>query len=900
MRSPWLKVSSFLAVAAVGGMVYVHHSMPKEPEQEKNSPIGRAEFERMRLSDPKTGKIPENIRMRELALASNLPKESGRRSSNALSFNHAGPYNFGGRTRAIAIDKSNPSVYLAGGVSGGLWRSTDEGTNWTRVTGSNTQPAVSSIAQDTRSGKTNTWYYGSGETVGNSASKSFSANYRGSGMYKSTDSGVTWNLISSTQALTHKSSMWDAIFNIAVDVSRNDSDVIYAAIERHIMRSNNGGTSWTPVITASSQSSFGDIVITSTGVLYATISNDGGPEGGFYRSTDGLSWNKITPSGLPGNHSRTVMAIAPSNEDIVYFYSETPNAGAGGNTLFKYEYTSGNGAGSGGNWTNLNSGIPTGSFWTSLSSQGGYCQTIAVKPDNENVVFIGGTNLFRSTNGFAGSSSVVKVGGYYSGHHADLQGIVFHPNNPNIMITASDGGLHKTNNNLQHQIQWTSLNNGYVTTQFYGIAIDHKTSGNETIIGGTQDNGTFWTNSNNSKANWKDIRGGDGAFVAIEDGGNVYYTCTQYANVERMKMSNTGAVLSRTNVMPQSRPGGRGTGYLFVHPFTLDPADNNIMYLPFRNEIWRNTDLAAADNFDLSPWKQIGQVPTGKTITAIAASKAPQGMLYVGTSSKSIYKVESANTASNPTVVDISNGISNGGYTSCIAIDPNDANKLIVVYSNYNTQSLWYSEDAGSTWTSIEGNLKGTKDAGLPDFLDYIGDGPSIRWAEIVPSQYGNTIYLGTSVGLYAAHHLKGDSTVWIQQGANTVGNVVVDMIDYRASDRYLAIGTHGNGIYTATVPANPNVGIADQSQVEATVNLKNFPNPAREITSISYNLPARMEIKLALYDQAGRKVRTLDKGFKEEGENTTQVSLDNLASGIYFYSLKGDRINITKKLIKE
>ncbi len=276
MRSPWLKVSSFLAVAAVGGMIYVHHSMPKEPEQEKNSPIGRAEFERMRLSDPKTGKIPENIRMRELALASNLPKESGRRSSNALSFNHAGPYNFGGRTRAIAIDKSNPSVYLAGGVSGGLWRSTDEGTNWTRVTGSNTQPAVSSIAQDTRSGKTNTWYYGSGETVGNSASKSFSANYRGSGMYKSTDSGVTWNLISSTQALTHKSSMWDAIFNIAVDVSRNDSDIIYAAIERHIMRSNNGGTSWTPVITASSQSSFGDIVITSTGVLYATISNDCG------------------------------------------------------------------------------------------------------------------------------------------------------------------------------------------------------------------------------------------------------------------------------------------------------------------------------------------------------------------------------------------------------------------------------------------------------------------------------------------------------------------------------------------------------------------------------------------------------------------------------------------------
>lgn len=910
MKNTWFKVVSLVAMGVGTTLYFTSRELPVEPVQD--TPTGRAAFELKRLADPETGEIPKNIRMRELAYASQLPKSSGRRSSNSLTFSHTGPYNVGGRTRAVAIDVANPTTYFAGGVSGGLWRTTDEGDNWTRVTATEDHAAVSTIAQDTRAGKTNVWYYGSGETVGNSASKSFSATYRGGGMYKSTDNGLTWNLIASTATLPHKSSNWDAIFKVAIDPSETTNDEVYAAIEDGIMRSVDGGITWTNVLGGSFNTSFVDLAITSTGVVYAVFSDDAGTEAGFWRSPDGINWTQITPAGFPSNHERTVLAVAPSNENLVFFFSGTPNAGKSGHSLWKYQYSSGSGAGSGGFWTNLSNNLPSDSFWSGLELFNGYCQVIGVKPDNENAIFLGGTNLFRSLNGFTGTNSTRQIGGYnvdgdpnyntrQGKQHPDQHAVVFHPTDPNIMLSTSDGGVHRTTNCVQNNIQWTSVNNGYVTTQFYAIAIDHATDGSEEIIGGLQDNGTYYTNSTSSTADWATVRGGDGAYVAIEDGGAVKYSSTQYANVEGMIINN-GVVQGQFDVMPPSRPGGQGSGFLFVHPFTLDPADNNIMYLPYRNEIWRNDNLAAAQSFNLTPWSMLGTLPGSTNITAIAASKAPQGTVYVGTGNRTIYRIDNANTAIAPTITDITAGIENGGYTSCIGIDPADAQRVIVVYSNYNTRSLWYTEDGGDSWVDIEGNLKGTTDPGVPPQLSHLSDGPSTRWVEIVPTDSGNTYFLGTSVGLYSTTELNGDSTVWTQEGASVIGNVIVDMIDYREVDRFLAIGTHGNGIFHTNLPDNsgPGVGIADQSAIEASVGLKNFPNPVQTSTQVAYTLPRKMSVKLTLFDQAGRKIKTLDKGYKEAGANLTEIDMNDLPSGIYYYNLKADLINITKPLVKQ
>ncbi len=898
-----LKVGLFLILAA--GIVW----FPKKPccestscEKPEPTPEGRFEFELMRLADPATGEIPDNIRMRELAYASKLPKRDQNAKSGSQDFVHIGPYNVGGRTRALAIDVANTSTYFAGGVSGGLWKSTNEGVSWYRVTKKEDHAAVSCIAQDVRSGKTNIWYYGSGESIGNSASKSFSAYYRGSGMYKSTDGGETWTVLSETSGPVNSDFDWEFIYRIAVDPVRQDSDIIYAAIKTGIVRSNDGGQTWRHSLEVTPDANFTEVKITSTGILYATVSSDAQTGQGFWRSTDGFNWTNIRPSNYPGSFQRTLMDIPSSNEDLVFYFGGTNGAGANGYSLWKYEYLSGNGAGSGGNWTNLTPQIPD----TNINIFNGYCMVIKVKPDDPDVIFIGGNNLYRSTTGFRDTINNFQVGGNSvygdttfhnrSGRqHADQQNMVFHPTDPDILLSSTDGGVHRTLNPAGTVINWESLNNGYVTSQFYGIALDHGTEGSEVVIGGLQDQGTYWTNSHVPVVDWVSVRGADGAHVAVEDGGGAYYVSTQYANIRRMIFDSVGGRISSKKVMPPSLPTGSGSELLFVHPFTLDPVDNTIMYLPYDGDVWRNTDLPAADSGDLSTWREIST--GGGLITAIAASESEQGVVYYGTSNRRIYRLDNAHTANQVAEKLISGDITVGSYTSCVAIDPNDADKVIVVYSNYNTISLWYTEDAGDNWKPIEGNLRGNADPSLPDQFYYISDGPSVRWAEIIPTSTGNRYFLGTSVGVFSTNLLQGDSTIWVQEGAETIGNVVVDMLDYRHSDQMMIAGTHGNGIYATNVIKN---FLSDEINVdEPELDWSVFPNPTFQYVNVTFDLPKQSLMEVSILNGHGKLMQHLPGRISSSGVQTMTLDLFGYPAGIYYISILSDGHRYLKKVIK-
>lgn len=899
-----LKVGAIAALlVAIGFTVFMMPSSSerKLADESKTTPEGRWAFEFERLKSPITGEIPNNIRNRELALAMQL-KSARSNDSNLveLAIEHVGPYNVGGRTRAVAIDRSNPNIYFAGGVSGGMWKSEDAGESWTRVTAPEDHAAVSCISQDPRTGKENIWYYGSGEVSGNSASKSFSAWYRGSGIYKSLDGGDTWTLLPSTAALAHKASDWDAVFRVMVDPTRNDSDIVYAATGEGIMRSNDGGTSWSPTLHSTIGADFTDFDISTDGVIYAAISSDGGGSvRGLWRSEDGVIWTNITPNSFPENHDRTLIKIYPGDENKVYFLSTTPGAGTLNNSLWKYEYLSGDGTGTGGSWSNRSSGLPH----RNLNLYNGYCQALAVKPDDEDVVFVGGTNLYRSTNGFTDTLSTHHIGGYAiewdttftyrtGRHYPDQQNMVFHPNNPDVMISTSDGGIFRTSACADYGFEWQPLNNGYVVSQFYGIGIDRGTPGSEQIMGGLQDRGTFWTDAAHPDSLWVSVRGADGAYVWIEDGGNTHYSSTQYANVRKAYIDEDGHLEDWIRLIPESWPSGSGSGFLFVHPFTLDPVDQNIMYLPNSNTVWRNDNLAAADNEDLTHWQQITSL-TG-TITSIAASESEQGTVYIGTSNTRIYKLEDAHTSAFVTPELISdNGILNGGYTSCISIDPNDADRVIVVYSNYSTASIWLTEDGGDSWEPIEGNLRGTPDANVPPNLYFISDGPSIRWAEFAPTEDGYVYFLGTSIGLFSTTELNGDSTHWHMEGENSIGNVVVDMLDYRASDQWLVVGTHGNGIYAADVSIRDTAtGIKDVRRMEPAFNL--HPNPASEEVWLSPIQQTSSEWSAELMDAHGRVIQ------RHRGRGTQMVDIRHLNSGNYFFRFNQSGRSSYRSLIKQ
>ena len=180
--------------------------IPKiEPEKatigSKENPHARKDYEMAMLIDPQTSQVPIDIRRGELKFASRLPKKSSHDlrvdGTAAENWKSIGPYNVGGRTRAISIDVSNEEIILAGGVSGGMWRSEDEGRSWEKTTVPESIHSVSCIAQDQRSGKEHIWYYGTGEFTSNSASKK-GAPYRGDGVFKSMDGGKSWSQLFST------------------------------------------------------------------------------------------------------------------------------------------------------------------------------------------------------------------------------------------------------------------------------------------------------------------------------------------------------------------------------------------------------------------------------------------------------------------------------------------------------------------------------------------------------------------------------------------------------------------------------------------------------------------------------------------------------------------------------
>lgn len=801
----------------------------------KDNPQARLKYETNMLKDPRTGRIPEGIHRKELEYVFS-PKAKLQKQYNAnknqlanssavlagtANWQQRGPYNVGGRTRALAIDINDENTILAGGVSGGMWRSSDKGASWTKVTGASQHHSVTAVAQDPQN--PTTWYYATGEGRGNSASASFSAIYAGSGVYKSTDNGLTWVQLTSTASLaTENDNPFRIAWNIKVNPLNGDvylaTGRAYSTSTGAIWRSTDGGATWAKVIDGGN-AAYTDIHIAATGVMYATVASTSTTTfKGIYRSTNGTDWVNINPDDMPGSYNRIVLDVATSNPNVAYFFAATPTAGVSGHSFYKYTYTPGVGNGdgtknNGGTWENRSANLPAYGGSVGNLSQSNYNQYVKVKLDDENVVFIGSTNVYRSLDAFATNTQNAWVGGYspvnnvstYNNHHPDNHALVFFPSDPTKMITGHDGGVSYTDNNLAtnaqdalHPIAWTSLSNGYYTTQIYGMHIDPETAGDNRLIIGLQDNGKWTVNNTSATAAWgEEVGGGDGAFVAITPGKDTRYTSTQFGKVARVEGADPENPTAAVHVFPAG-----ASGQLFVHPFALDPSDYKVMYYPGGGSLWRHNNVEGINtgwNFSGTSdpgWSNLSNASVSGSITAIAVSKTnPSHRVYYGTSTGSVYRLENANTG-NPTAVPVLAG--QGSYLSCLAIDPTNADKVFAVFSNYGIKSVFYSADAGATWTDVGGNLEENTDGS--------GNGPSVRWLDVhVNSNGTTTYYAGTSTGLYATNAINGATTNWVQEGATSIGNTVVTRVRSRGIDGLVAVGTHGNGVYSA------NVGQSDQ-----------------------------------------------------------------------------------------
>jgi hypothetical protein len=912
------KIAVFFMLFCIKANILIAQNIPQLGTPD--DPEGRAAWELKRLSDPETGKIPSHIRERELMFSSTLPSDNqwGDRTEN-VNWNARGPWNVGGITRALAMDVNDENVLLAGTNSGGVWRTTNGGQSWTQVTPKDDYHGITCIVQDKRPGHTNVWYFGSGDPY--CSASGGGAFYSGNGLYKSVDNGLTWSKLTATAPNTQQTfdSNWDVIYKVVTYPTDTINDVVFAATYGAIYKSSDGGTSWS-IVKGNGSSFWSDVNVTPQGVVYATLGSDGVGKG-IWRSADGITFTNITPPNFATTYERIVSGYTPTNENVVYFLGNTPGFGTPDtnflgdvewNSLWKYTYLSGDGDSAGGLWEDLSNSLPTtGGPFDKFTCQGSYDLVLKVKPDDPNVVFIGGTNLYRSTNGYADASTNRFVGGYeegttlpvvlgYQNHHPDQHEILFYPSDPNKMLSGNDGGVFRTDNCLQDTMQWTSLDNGYITAMFYTLAIDHGTPGNEIVIGGTQDNGSWFTNDTILTNPWVTPRGGDGSFCAIADGRTSYYFSIQNGKMMKANVDNDGTITSFARIDPIG-----AKDYQFINPFTLDPNNNNLMYLAAGKYLWKNTDLSGIpmiNNWDSisTNWVQWpDSVPVaGAEVTAIGVSKTPANRVYYGTSKRKLYSINDAQNGT-PNPIDITgttqpNLFPSNGYINCIAVDPQDADKVMVVFSNYVVYSVFYTTNGGGSWRKVAGNLEQNNSG--------TGNGPSIRWASIIHPPQGGTAYLlGTSTGLYGTVNLDSTNTVWTQLAANDIGKVVVSMIDYRESDGRLLVATHSSGMYSTyikNVNQLPNLANLKKMDEVSTVNI--FPNPTKDVINIEFALNKAQKVSFALFDVMGRSANMMVSKSFETGKNNYQYNLSHLPRGTYYIKMNFENQEINKLIILE
>lgn len=906
----------------VAASIVDHHATSSEANEEG----GRAEWEVKRLRDPATGTIPAGIRQRELAFAATLPSNSerlfARGRGSAIDWMQRGPFNIGGRTRAFGLDIRGEDTVLAGGVSGGMWRSTDRGMSWSMTTLPNQLPAVSSLAQDTRLGHEDTWYAGTGELTGASQSAD-GAYYLGDGVFKSTDNGRSWAQIPSTVSGTPHSydKSTDLIWSVVTDPSSPDTSEVYVATAGAILRSVDGGNTWRSVLISSPSAYYCDLAISQTGVVYATFSwigfgSTGAGRRGVYRSVDGLKWTFIGPSFLPDSTRRIVAAIAPSNERVLYFAAETPHAGKLGRnfqgdsvwgSIWKYTYDSGDGSGTGGGWEDLSANVPSfGGSFGDFNPQFSYDLHIAVDPRDEDVVVLGGTNLYRTTNGFRDASGSAWIGGYrnipftnevivplsYPEHHSDQHRALFSRRDSTVLFTASDGGVHYTGNFRDDTVQWQSLNRGYFTTQFYTVAYDRDHAGRMLLMGGMQDNGTWSTYDVDNSAPWVQRGSGDGSYCAIVDSGRTLYVSKQQGKTYRVDLDEQGTMSSFARIDPVG-----ASGYQFINPFVPDPRQPHRIYMLGGTRVWRNDDVMAIPNGTVDSvstnWTSLDGTNGGSPLSAIAiTTDNPGDRVWYANDSGRVYRIDGASGPSPAVTNKTSSSFPAGGYVSCIAVDPDDGDRAVVVFSNYNVMSLFYTEDAGATWTPVAGNLEQNPNGS--------GNGPSLRWFAFAPQAGGSYFLVGASTGLYSTTRLDGMSTVWTQEGAATIGNVPVDMISI-ASDRYnVAIGTHGRGVFTGTLPT---LGVDGYTNRTRAGSMTITPNPARGTTAVAWELAERIPAaRVSVYDLLGRAVLRKELGPTVDRTGERELTLldangKRLAAGLYFVRMEWATGSMTREL---
>jgi photosystem II stability/assembly factor-like uncharacterized protein len=906
----------------------------------------RAEWEYLH-ANVHTGKVEQsdyiNAKKQALAIA---------QAKNGLTFSEVGPDNIGGRTRAIEIDPNDDNLIYAGSVSGGLFVSTDQGNNWSRVQSFDDQVPVTEISSIAITSNS-TIYVGCGfNDFSDGGWQSCE------GIYFSTDGGANWSQISTSNN--------DCVNKIVAD--RSQTDVIYytAGSGKYLTKIENASTG-SPVETimnssagiGSAGSAGRDVKVSPNGqhILYLTTNR-------VYVSNDfGASFSENTTIGSGSNRLEGAISHGKNSDGNYNMAIVMSRSGNWGGAYFSDD--------NGVTWSQIapywqdNPSIPNAQEFNPLNSggrspQGNYDLVCSFVPGDPNTMIFGGIDLYRwrrtpGSNPVAGQFEQISFW-YLSPFmpkyvHADNHRMTWSADGK--LFVGNDGGVQKS---LDTSLTIFSVaNKGYDVTQFYGI--DYGPDGE--VLGGTQDNGTLLNDNPDWNLNFLEVTGGDGFECELSQLLNgAFISSIYYSDVYRARSYTSGAAAAQAPCGSNTHGLDCGSFSTFLrlyeddndldskdsveyHTDTLLPAGSVINYqssnfdLPL--EYTLTSDLGAGESMNLPDpiqslfitgtgdgiyitrdiWRFGSSLDYSKILNVSGFSSYASAFefskdgntVWIGTYGGSVYRVTNLDSAytqgeldkdSVDFKLDVQLIDTRGSQITDISVDAADPNNVAyTVGSSGGSANIYYSSAAMSATPNFT-----SKDGNLPSYATY--------GIELVSDPANNvTAVVGTAFGPYVTTSNMAGSVTWSACSAETG---VVPTYDVKQQWRSwgdalgnvknpgeVYLGTFGRGSWKSDDLAGVH-GVDPSDDVTDVTPLSNvtiYPNPVSDNGNLKFVLANQGDVEITFYNLQGQAVKRMNLRQIASGTHSIVFSAEDFAAGTYLVSFATENHTEVKKFIK-
>ena len=776
-----------------------------------------------------------------------------------------------GRINCIAFHPTQASTYWVGVAQGGVWKTVNDGVSWTPLTDDLPMLRVSDIAVNPNN--PDEIYIAIGDYAYFGVSLKFDNRKRnthyGLGVYKTTDGGASWNPTN----LSFPQTDFDFSLVRRTLIHPTSNNTLVAGGTAGIWKSIDGGNLWLKkhdsLIWDIEQSKVSpNVIYASTGYRHTM----GIGTASIMKSTNfGDTWTVLN-TGIPGQGvvQRIEIGLSPTNANIVYALC----AGLDGSFAGFYRSTN-----AGTTWSLMTStpNILTWDDGVSGGGQGYYDLAILVDPSDDDKVFIGGINIWGTTDGGAtwdGCSYWLNV--YGQSLHADQHQFAYNTGN-NKYYVCNDGGLYATPNlqigswldaqnvsNYNWPTVWERKSGGMQATSFYRLGTSANYPGN--VIAGAQDNSTYFNNG----TIWKNVIGGDGMECILHPTDPfLFYGSSQYGN---LAISTDGGD-SWGDIGWQVSEGGEWTT-----PFIMDPNNPDILYAAYGN-VWRSINGGGS-------FSRISNLPVNSGLgqsnisSALAISKSNSDYIYLakavnwGYSEMASFYVSTDNGASWQ---NRGTGLPDTLYYTYIAVDADDPLTAWVTVGGFEAGvKVFKTTDAGQSWSNISGNLPN-----LPVNC-VVHDGLHAN----------NPIYVGTDAGVYYTNDILG---TW-EPYATDLPNAIVSELEIHESSGQLNAATFGRGLWGVDLKDNIASSLPDQDANALEMQL--YPNPNNGNFDIVLKGKSMQPMTFEVIDILGRKLTKQEiPAFNERVQHSVDL---NLNPGAYFVKVAVNGRHLTKKFIVE